>query len=72
MYCFYCLVSDRRSCPVSLNKEDAFINSGFSDWKKALEKFQKHQLSHSHRQAVDLLMSANTILLHHSKSLQQS
>ena len=52
-------LSDRRHYPVSLNIEDAFIKNGFSDWNKAMEKFQMHQLSHSHQQAVDLVMSAN-------------
>ena len=57
VYCFHCLVSNRRHYPVSLNKDDAFIKNGFSDWKRALEKFQRHQLSHSHRQAVDFVTS---------------
>ncbi len=57
VYCFHCLVSNRRHYPISLNQEDAFIKTGFSDWKRALEKFKKHQLSHSHRQAVDFIMN---------------
>lgn len=52
-------MADRRHFPITLNKEDAFIKSGFSDWKRALEKFQKHQLSHSHQQAVDFVTCAN-------------
>lgn len=56
-YCFHCLVSSLRHYPVSLNKDDAFIKNGFSDWKRALDKFQKHQLSHSHRQAVSFVTS---------------
>ena len=41
--CFYCMVADRRGLPVTKNKDEAFCKAGFTNWKKALEKFEKHQ-----------------------------
>ena len=32
-------------------KENAFLEKGFKNWKKALEKFEKHQSSQCHRAA---------------------
>ena len=39
--------------------DDAFTKTGFSNWKKALEKFAKHQSSLSHRDAMDLVVGKN-------------
>lgn len=30
---------------------NAFVSTGFSDWKNALRKFQNHEFSHNHRKA---------------------
>ena len=62
--CFYCLVAEERglgSSAVVRNKstDDAFIRTGFSNWKKALEKFDKHQSSLSHRDAMDQVVGKN-------------
>ena len=53
--CFHCHVAEKRHLPVTLNKEDAFITAGFSNWKKAIEKFNKHEKSIAHHQAVELV-----------------
>ena len=53
--CFYCHVADKRNIPVSANKDAAFTTTGFSNWKKAIERFNKHEKSASHHQAVDLI-----------------
>ena len=37
-------------------KDDAFCKVGFTNWKKALEKFEKHQNTASHHEAVDLVV----------------
>ena len=43
--CFHCLVADPRKQPeISLNKDYVFCKNGFSNWKKALERFEKHLL----------------------------
>ena len=51
--CFYCHVAERRHLPVSLNKDDAFTKMGFINWKKAIERFNKHEKTVSHHQAVE-------------------
>ena len=33
--------------------DGAFISNGFSNWKKALQKFKEHQTSECHKLAVD-------------------
>ena len=55
VFCFHCHVAERRHLPISLNKDEAFIKSGFSNWKKTFEIFNKHEQSMAHRQAVDLV-----------------
>ena len=55
VFCFHCHVAERRHLPISLNKDEAVIKSGFSNWKKAIEKFNKHERSMAHRQAVELV-----------------
>eukprot|EP00731_Ephydatia_muelleri_P029859 Em0021g382a len=49
--------SDKRGLVLHGNKDDAFAKSGYSHWKKALERFDKHENSASHHEAVDLLVT---------------
>ena len=49
-------MADKRGLPVSGNKDDVFSKTGFDNWKKALERFKKHQNTTSHRDAVDLVV----------------
>ena len=53
--CFHCHVAERRHLPITLNKDVAFLSVGFSNWKKAIERFNKHEKTTSHRQAVELV-----------------
>ena len=34
-------------------KEEAFLKGGFSNWKKALDKFKEHEASQCHKTSVD-------------------
>ena len=53
--CFHCRVAERQHLPgVTLNR-DAFITVGFTNWKKAIERFNKHEKTIAHRQAVELV-----------------
>ena len=36
----------------STKKDDAFIFSGYDNWKHAIEKFSKHENSQCHQEAV--------------------
>ena len=53
--CFYCLVAHKRSLQITQTKDEAFGSSGFSNRKKALERFEKHQSTIAHREAVELV-----------------
>lgn len=55
--CFHCYVADTKGLPITHNKDLTFSKSGFSNWKKAIEKFNKHERSLSHHQAVELVES---------------
>lgn len=33
VFCFYCVVADRRGLPVTKNKDDAFCKVGFTNWR---------------------------------------
>ena len=50
------MVADKRELPITKNKDDAFCKVGFTNWKKALDKFEKHQNTASHHEAVDLVV----------------
>ena len=52
---FYCHIAERRHLPRTLNKDAAFTTTGVSNWKRAIEKFDKHQNSASHHQAVQMV-----------------
>ena len=52
---FYCLVADKCGLQITNNKDEAFTRSGFSNWKKALERFEKHQSTLEHREAIELV-----------------
>ena len=52
-FCFTCLVAFKNKHLHSVrNLEQSFISSGFSNWKDATAKFNKHHASHCHQQAV--------------------
>lgn len=53
--CFYCHIAEKRHLPISTNKDQAFTTTGFSNWKKAIERFNKHESSLSHHQSVDFV-----------------
>ena len=53
--CEVCVSQGKKgNLTLSTKKEDAFISTGFSNWKKALEKFRKHQQSSCHWESVSM------------------
>ena len=60
VFCFYCQVAEKKDLgSVALragNLDDKFVRTGFTDWKKALTKFEKHQKSVFHRDAMDMVV----------------
>ena len=50
VFCFICVQQNAKlNRRAARNKELAFISEGFSNWKKALTRFKKHQLSDCHK-----------------------
>ena len=39
---------------LSTKLEMAFIETGFTNWKKAIEKFKDHEVSSCHREAINV------------------
>ena len=54
--------------------EKAFTETGFQNWKKAIEKFKLHEGSHAHREALSKWMACGrqTIAAQLNSQLQQS
>lgn len=53
VFCLYCRsVTKHGLLEYSKNSHPAFIVDGFSNWKKAGEKFSNHASSHAHKEAV--------------------
>jgi uncharacterized Zn-finger protein len=51
--CFYCSKASKLSLlSLTTQNEDTFIHSGFVHWKKAIERFHKHENSSCHSHAV--------------------
>ena len=50
--CFYCSFVCTKLGTVFSKIDSAFITKGFSNWKKAKEKFREHESSHIHHESV--------------------
>ena len=55
VYCVTCRAANDQSLLNSARAKSTFIYDGFSNWKKALEKFRDHEHSNMHREAVEKL-----------------
>ena len=52
--CFICTKQNAKENLISATKkEEAFLKGGFSNWKKALDKFKEHEASQCHKTTVD-------------------
>ena len=49
--CYIC-ANQEFSGNLRSEKDTAFISKGYSNWKKAIEKFEDHQKSNRHKTAV--------------------
>ena len=60
LFCFICRNQNSKgSLTFSKNAEGAFISDGFDNWKKGIIKFQSHQQSKCHREAVEKYYACN-------------
>ena len=54
-FCYICISQNNKGNLTSArNKEQSFISTGYSNWKKALERFKEHQTSECHKVALTL------------------
>ena len=52
VFCIYCRYAEKQKMlTFSKRNESTFTTTGYSNWKKALEKFKNHSLSISHHEA---------------------
>ena len=52
-FCFVCVVAYQKNLLQSAHCfEQAFISTGFSNWKDAIAKFSKHEVSRCHKDSV--------------------
>ena len=59
--CFHCANAHNSDLLKLASKtEDVFISIGFRNWKKAIEKFEKHEKSHTHALALHQLQQKKT------------
>ena len=53
VFCFYCLKCyETGLITFTKHYETAFIVEGFHNWKKAVERFNRHAISECHREAI--------------------
>ncbi len=58
VFCFTCKeASEECKLQWSLNTDPAFITTGFSNWKDACSKFNSHQKSKTHEEAVPKVLT---------------
>ena len=58
-FCYHCLLAHRKGLTQSNKQHDAFVNEGFHNWKRAVERFQIHEAAASHKEAVLKLQSSS-------------
>lgn len=52
-FCFLCMqAAKEKKLQWAFNADDAFISRGFSNWKKAVAKFEGHEGSKCHKESV--------------------
>ena len=52
VYCYFCVKSYKEKKQSNTKIEAAFISTGFSNWKKALERFKSHETSACHKESM--------------------
>ena len=61
--CFYCATAVQLKMPMRGYMDTVFSTSGFFNWKKALDKFSKHDQSACHCDAISMVAAASTEIM---------
>ena len=73
LFCFYCVTASNRKLMTFSTKADrAFSHSGFDNWKKASERFAKHESSQAHYMKVSSEVNVSYMLDSAHKQLQKT
>ena len=56
LFCFLCVKAYQQKKIHNTKTEQTFISTGFSDWKKATEKFKKHESSQCHKESLEQII----------------
>ena len=57
--CFYCATAVKSKMPLNGYVDSVFTKCGFNNWKKAIDRFVKHEKSASHCHAVSMVIAAS-------------
>ena len=57
--CFYCASAVQHKMPMTGYMDSLFSHTGFTNCKKAVDRFNKHDQSASHRNAVSMVLAAS-------------
>ena len=60
VFCFQCAKAYQKKLLLGKKLEQTFISEGFDDWKRAIEKFQKHENTDCHIEAVSKMYNDKT------------
>ena len=72
--CHTCAFADKtKLLKIDTRKEQTFIELGFSNWKKAIEKFRGHENSATHKHAVEVITRPVDIdeLISHNTAMEK-
>ena len=61
--CFYCATAVQLKMPMRGYMDTVFSTSGLFNWKKALDKFSKHDQSACHCDAISMVAAASTEIM---------
>jgi len=62
--CFVCVEANSRGLfSNAVRKEEAFTTLGFENWRNAIQRFRKHELSQQHGAAVDKLSNMKNLAI---------
>ena len=51
------MTAEKRRLPMNAYCDNAFSTEGFFNWKKGLERFEIHECTSAHREAVQMLVT---------------
>lgn len=73
VYCFYCCLAYQNNLiTFTQQPKTAFFLEGFSNWKKAIERFRVHEAADCHKEAKLKLSSAAAPTVHEQMSIENA